>query len=175
MGAAGWTAIADALEEITSLTSLNTYTGYAAIRAGGLAELELAGTELAVVVARYLARSADTLTTLDLRCCPDPSRLSYAPTESFCHSFLSLAPSRLSSSHLSRIFRCHFVSITLANLTMPYSSDNAIGPEGGTAVGEALAAVTSLTSLDMGYLAQFCRVFADIPPTDSIITLSPLH
>ncbi len=63
----GWTAIADALEGITSLTSLNAYSHYAAIRAGGLAELQLAGTELAVAVARYLPRSADTLTALDLR------------------------------------------------------------------------------------------------------------
>ena len=73
MGAAGWTAIADALEGITSLTSLNAYNRYAAIRAGGLAKLQLAGTELGVAVARYLPRSASTLTTLDLRCLPNAS------------------------------------------------------------------------------------------------------
>jgi hypothetical protein len=67
--AAGWTAIADALEAVTSLTSLNGCALYAGIRAGGQRELYLGGTELGVAVARYLPRSADTLKTLDLRCC----------------------------------------------------------------------------------------------------------
>jgi hypothetical protein len=68
MDAAGWTAIADALEGVTSLTSLNGCAAYAAIRAGGQTELLLKGMELVVAVARYLPRSAHTLTALDLRC-----------------------------------------------------------------------------------------------------------
>ena len=67
MDAAGWTAIADALETATSLTSLNGCALYAGIRSGGQRELALGGTELGVVVARYLPRSAETLTTLDVR------------------------------------------------------------------------------------------------------------
>ena len=69
MDAAGWTAIADALDAVTSLTSLNGCALYAGIRAGGQRVLALGGTELGVAVARYLPRSAETLTTLDLRCC----------------------------------------------------------------------------------------------------------
>ncbi len=72
--AAGWTAIADALEPITSLSSLNKYSFYTAIRAGGQRELALSGTALAVVAVRYLARSADSLTALDLRCLAIASR-----------------------------------------------------------------------------------------------------
>ncbi len=60
-------AIAEALDRTPSLTSLNGYDNYTAIRAGGRAELPLAETELGVVVARYLARSASTLTKLNLR------------------------------------------------------------------------------------------------------------
>ena len=67
MNAAGWAVIADALETATSLTSLNGCPQYAAIRAGGQRELMLAGLELGVAVARYLPRSADSLTALDLR------------------------------------------------------------------------------------------------------------
>jgi hypothetical protein len=51
---AGWTAIGDALEAVTSLTSLNACPAYAAIRAGGQSEARLGGTEAAVAVARYL-------------------------------------------------------------------------------------------------------------------------
>jgi hypothetical protein len=69
VGAAGWTAIADALEAVTSLTSLNGCDRYAAIRAGRQTELALCGEmELGVAVARYLPCSADSLTKLDLRC-----------------------------------------------------------------------------------------------------------
>ncbi len=60
--------MADALERVTSLTSLNGCGQYAAIRGGGLAELNLAGTELGVWAARFLERSAPTLTALDVRC-----------------------------------------------------------------------------------------------------------
>ena len=73
MGPAGWTAIADALEAVTSLTSLNDCPDYAAIRAGGQTELALKGDlELGLAVARYLPRSAESLTSLDLRCRPPP-------------------------------------------------------------------------------------------------------
>ncbi len=70
LGGAGWTAMADALEAVTTLTRLNGCDGYAAIRAGAQSELALGGTELAVAVARYLPRSGATLGRLDLRCCP---------------------------------------------------------------------------------------------------------
>ena len=66
---AGWSAIMDALEKITSLESLNEYSGYRSLKAGGLAELDLAGKRLGVAAARVLSKSANTLTTLNLRCC----------------------------------------------------------------------------------------------------------
>jgi hypothetical protein len=59
--------MADALEAVTSLTSLNGCALFGSIRAGGQSELLLGGTEVAVAVARYLPRSAETLTTLDMR------------------------------------------------------------------------------------------------------------
>ena len=70
MDAVSWAAVADALdtERFTSLTSINGYKQYAAIRAGGLAEVRLEGTELGVCVAGFLERSASTLTRLQLRC-----------------------------------------------------------------------------------------------------------
>ena len=69
LGFEGRVAVADALDRITSLTSLNGCDQYSAIRKGGLAELTLyAESELAVAVARYLPRSGSTLTRLDLRC-----------------------------------------------------------------------------------------------------------
>ena len=67
MDAAGWTAVADALEAVTSLTSLNGCALYGGIRAGGQRELLLGGTEVVVAVARYLPRSSESLTTLDVR------------------------------------------------------------------------------------------------------------
>ena len=67
VGGAGWTAIVDALEGVPSLTSLNGCAEYTSIRAGGLKELSLNGTESAVAMARFLPRSADTLTSLDIR------------------------------------------------------------------------------------------------------------
>ncbi len=66
LGADGWTAVADALERVTSLTSLNGSDSYRAIQAGGQTDLRLDGTELGVWAARYLQRSASTLTWLDL-------------------------------------------------------------------------------------------------------------
>ena len=59
--------MADALERVTGLTRLNGCEHYAAIRAGGLRELDLSGTELGVWAAQFLERSAATLTTLDVR------------------------------------------------------------------------------------------------------------
>ena len=68
---AGWTAMADALEAVTTLTRLNGCDRYEAIRAGAQSEVALDGKwELAVAVARYLPRSGATLGRLDLRCCP---------------------------------------------------------------------------------------------------------
>ena len=65
----GWAAVDEALEGITSLTSLNQcpYPTCQAIRAGGQTEMLLGGKGLAVWAARYLPRSASTLTKLDLR------------------------------------------------------------------------------------------------------------
>ncbi len=60
--------MADSLERVTSLTTLNGCDQYAAIRAGGQAGMDLGGTELGVWAARFLERSASTLTTLDIRC-----------------------------------------------------------------------------------------------------------
>ena len=59
----------DALEKITSLESLNEYSGYRSLKAGGLAELDLAGKRLGVAAARFLSKSTNTLTTLNLRYC----------------------------------------------------------------------------------------------------------
>ncbi len=64
----GWTAVADALERITTLTSLNGCDRVAAIQAGGQAEIMLGGTELWLWAARHLWRSASSLTRLDVRC-----------------------------------------------------------------------------------------------------------
>ncbi len=60
-------AVADALEGVTSLTSLNDCDTCRAIRAGEQTELLLGWTELGMWAARYLECSASTLTTLDLR------------------------------------------------------------------------------------------------------------
>ncbi len=59
--------MADALERVTGLTSLNGCGDYAAIRAGGLQKMALRGMELGVWAARFLERSARTLTKLDVR------------------------------------------------------------------------------------------------------------
>jgi hypothetical protein len=67
LGVAGWAAVADVLECITSLTFLNGFDQYSAIRAGGLAEFDLRGTDLGLWAVRFLERSASTLTTLDVR------------------------------------------------------------------------------------------------------------
>ncbi len=63
MAAEGWAAVDEALEGITSLTSLNDfpYATCRAIRAGGQTEMLLEGKELGVWAVRYWARSASTL------------------------------------------------------------------------------------------------------------------
>ena len=60
------------LERATALTSLNGYGGFAAVRAGGVAEVLVGGLELGVALAPLLPRSAATLTTLNVRCAHDP-------------------------------------------------------------------------------------------------------
>ncbi len=60
--------MADALERVTCLTRLNGCGEYGAIRAGGVREMLLGGTELGVWAAWFLERSGSTLTTLDVRC-----------------------------------------------------------------------------------------------------------
>ena len=62
--------MADALELLTSLTSLDGCDQYSAIRTGGLQEINLACTELGIWASLFLERSASTLTKLDLRCAP---------------------------------------------------------------------------------------------------------
>ncbi len=68
LGLVGWTAVAYALEPVTSLTSLNGCNHYAAIRAGGQTEIRLNKTEPGLWVGLYLPRSASSLTTLEMRC-----------------------------------------------------------------------------------------------------------
>ena len=68
LGFDGWVAVADALERATCLTRLNGCGEYGAIRAGGVREMRLGGTELGVWAARFLERSGSTLTTLNVRC-----------------------------------------------------------------------------------------------------------
>jgi hypothetical protein len=67
LGVAGWKEVADALEHIPSLTSLNGCTDYEAIRKGGVKKMELEETELGLWAARFFERSAKTLTMLDVR------------------------------------------------------------------------------------------------------------
>ncbi len=67
LGVTGWADVAEALEQATALTSLNECDQYAAIRSGGLKEMNLGWTELAVWAMLFLERSASTLTKLDVR------------------------------------------------------------------------------------------------------------
>ncbi len=67
LGFVGWSAVADALEAIMSLTSFNGCDQYTNIRAGGMLVMNLENTELSVWGALFLRRSASTLTKLDLR------------------------------------------------------------------------------------------------------------
>ncbi len=80
LSVAGWACVSDALEGLTRLTSLNGCDQYAAIRRGGLAKIDLAGTELGVWAARFVGRSESTLTHLDLRCAPKGAGLRLACT-----------------------------------------------------------------------------------------------
>jgi hypothetical protein len=63
----GWTSVANALDVVYSLTSLNGCNLYASIRAGGLAELKLGKSGLGCWAVLFMERSAATLTALDLR------------------------------------------------------------------------------------------------------------
>ena len=68
LDAAGWAAVADALERVTTLKSLNGCGQYAAILDGGMKKMTLEKEwELGVWATRYLERSASTLTVLDIR------------------------------------------------------------------------------------------------------------
>jgi hypothetical protein len=74
----GWEGVAAGLEGVTSVTSLNGVEGCGPLFAGGQTEIDMPGKRLrereaAVVVARLLLRSADTLQKLDLRCGETPS------------------------------------------------------------------------------------------------------
>ncbi len=67
LGVAGWDAAMAGLSQLSSLTSLNGYDGFAQLRHGGLTELDLEGRELGVAVRGLLGRSRDSLTSLNLR------------------------------------------------------------------------------------------------------------
>ena len=67
LGVSGWNVVADALERVPSLTSLNDCTNYAKIRKGGLKNMFLEGSELGLWATRFFEKSAKTLTTLDIR------------------------------------------------------------------------------------------------------------
>ena len=58
----------DSVEAITSLECMNGYSGYLSLKGGGLTSLDLASKRLGVAAARFLPRSAETMTILDLRC-----------------------------------------------------------------------------------------------------------
>ena len=47
---------------------MNGYSGYLSLKGGGLTSLDLASKRLGVAAARFLPRSAETMTILDLRC-----------------------------------------------------------------------------------------------------------
>ncbi len=55
----------DAVDSCKSLSSLNCLDCFNAVQQGGLRELDIDNKELAVALARYLPRSASTLTKLD--------------------------------------------------------------------------------------------------------------
>ena len=67
MGAAGWGAVGGALEGLVGVRVVNGWAGWEGLRGGALETADLAGTELAVVAAPLLPRSAATLTALDAR------------------------------------------------------------------------------------------------------------
>ncbi len=67
MSVADWAAVDDGLERLTSLKSLNGCDQYVTIRAGGMQEIYLHNLELGVWAARFLERSTNTLTSLDVR------------------------------------------------------------------------------------------------------------
>ena len=64
--------MADALEAAPFLTSLNGCNQYAAIRAGGMEDMQLQNTDLALWAVLFLERSASSLTNLSLKCSADP-------------------------------------------------------------------------------------------------------
>jgi hypothetical protein len=67
LGPAGWRFVMEALAQCTLLESLNGCSEYRRILAGGLANLDIAGKELALAVGPFLNRSVQMLTVLDMR------------------------------------------------------------------------------------------------------------
>jgi len=122
LNAAGWNYVADVLEELKCLTSLNGSALYLTVRIGGLEELCLEETELGVVVARYLPCSSSTLTKLDLR---------FNELDSDCGTALA-----------------HWLSL-LTNLSWLSLSGNCLDAAGGTVIGKAIAGLTTLRSFDI--------------------------
>ena len=66
-GAEGWKTVMDAVDRCKSLSSLNCFDSFNEVQKGGLRELDMDNKELVVALARYLPRSASTLTKLDAR------------------------------------------------------------------------------------------------------------
>ncbi len=156
-------------QRFASLTSLNGYDRYAAIRAGGLSGLRLVGTELGVAVARYLPRSANTLTALDLRCPHTPLAGAHRETvctTRFCRQtgctgrprliqvrYFSLPILSITALH-THTRPCCILALRSARLCLggaPPSEcrSNALGPEGATVVASCLRSLTALRDLDM--------------------------
>jgi len=150
LGVAGWGAVADALERVTSLSSLNGCGQYAAIRAGGLAELNLRGTELGVWAALFLERSAATLTMLDM----SQNRIGAGGATAIGPSLTALCA--LQTLDLSRnwISDAGFAAIVpalarftaLQQLNLP---ENRLKADGGTALASALTTLTNLQAIDI--------------------------
>jgi hypothetical protein len=67
LGPSGWQSIMAVLEGCTRLTSLNGSSEYPRILAGGIESLRIEGREIAVAVGPWLARSASTLKSVEMR------------------------------------------------------------------------------------------------------------
>ncbi len=66
--AAGWGVVMDSLEGCPQLSSVNGFDQYKEVLIGRVATLNLNGTELALALSPFFLRSAETLTSLDMRC-----------------------------------------------------------------------------------------------------------
>ena len=67
LGHAGWQSIMDVLAQSTRLKSLNGCSEFQLILAGGLITFDGDNKEIALAVGPFLARSASTLVSIELR------------------------------------------------------------------------------------------------------------